>query len=109
MYIVVVKTKISKPKAASAKHSARAQTNEEKKQIQQLQAVLDEVTSVPATVHIEEDVSVDCPYCGECFEVHLTTESDRQTMYEDCEVCCRPVAIHVRIEDGEFTIEAYRS
>lgn len=71
--------------------------------------MLTEVTAEPETQHIEEDVQVECPYCGETFEIHVTTESDGQMMYEDCEVCCRPVSVHIQIEDGELQVEASRS
>ncbi|MBI3553738.1 MAG: CPXCG motif-containing cysteine-rich protein [Elusimicrobia bacterium] len=67
------------------------------------------MTAQPETEHQEEDLSVACPYCGEEFEVHVTSEEDGQTMYEDCEVCCRPISLHVHTEEGELQIEAYRS
>lgn len=75
----------------------------------ELESVLSEVTAAPQTQHVEEWVSVSCPYCGEDFEVHVTSEEDGQTLYEDCEVCCRPVSLHVQHEDGELQVEAYRS
>lgn len=75
----------------------------------ELESVLIEVTAEPKTRHIEEWVPVSCPYCGEEFEVHVTSEEDGQTLYEDCEVCCRPVSLHIQHEDGELQVEAYRS
>lgn len=105
------KTK-SKPSLKAKRAPAKAvvaEAKEEKKTTQQLQAVHDELTATPATEHLEEDVAVECPYCGEGFEIHVTSESDGQTMYEDCQVCCRPVSIFIHIEEGEFTVEAARS
>lgn len=75
----------------------------------ELETVLSEVTAAPKTQHIEEWVPVSCPYCGEEFEVRVTSEEDGQTLYEDCEVCCRPVSLHVQHEDGELEVEAQRS
>ena len=40
--------------------------------------------------------SVECPYCGECFENAIEPEDGSQDYIEDCPVCCRPV---------EFSIE----
>ncbi|MBI4377173.1 MAG: CPXCG motif-containing cysteine-rich protein [Elusimicrobia bacterium] len=74
-----------------------------------LENVLSEVTAEPASKRLEEWLSVACPYCGEEFEVHVTSEQDGQTMIEDCEVCCRPVSLHVQTEDDELQVEAYRS
>lgn len=97
-----------KAKRAPAKAGA-AEAKEDTKQTLQLQAVHDELTAQPQHEHLEEDVSVECPYCGEGFEIHVTSESDGQNMYEDCQVCCRPVSIFIQIEDGEFSVEAARS
>ena len=59
---------------------------------------------------IDEDFTVQCPYCGE--NVSLYLEADvKGDLIQDCEVCCRPWAIqvvhnqngrnvHVRCADG---------
>ncbi len=96
-------------KAASARTAEPAEEREESRQAKVLEAVLTEVTAAPETPAIDEDAEVECPYCGETFEVHVTSESDGQTMYEDCEVCSRVVSVHVQIEDGEVQVEAYRA
>lgn len=57
----------------------------------------------------EEWLEITCPYCEEEFEVHVTSEEDGQTKYERCQVCCRPISMLVRAEDGELQIETYRS
>ncbi|MDE2040237.1 MAG: CPXCG motif-containing cysteine-rich protein [Elusimicrobia bacterium] len=58
---------------------------------------------------MEDWVSVDCPYCGEGIDVHVTSEQDGQSLYEDCGVCCRPVSLWISVEDDEFQVEACRS
>lgn len=40
-----------------------------------------------------------CPYCWEEISM-LLDPSVSQTYIEDCEVCCNPIEIHVRFEDG---------
>lgn len=74
-----------------------------------LESVLQEVTAKPEKTHIEQMVPVQCPYCGEEFEVHVTSEEDGQSMTEDCHVCCRPISIHVTVEDEEIQVSAFRS
>jgi hypothetical protein len=114
-YIGDVKTKSAKHKISAAKapaakkKPASTEEREEKKQAQALETVMHEVTAEPATEHVEEDIQVECPYCGESFELHVTSDDDGQTMYEDCEVCCRPISIHIHSEDGELQVEAHRS
>ena len=91
------------------KPSRAIEDREEKRHAKVLETVLNQVTAQPEIEHVEEDLTVACPYCGEEFEVHVTSEEDGQTMYEDCEVCCRPISLHVHTEEGELQIEAYRS
>jgi len=51
--------------------------------------------------------SVACPYCGESNEVTLDPGGGkRQTYEEDCQVCCRPWHVSVRIDgDGEAWVK----
>jgi hypothetical protein len=38
-----------------------------------------------------ESVEVECPYCGESFEIEVETLEEPQEFIEDCQVCCRPI------------------
>ena len=50
-----------------------------------------------------------CPYCGSEISMLLDTSTE-QDYIEDCEVCCKPISIHYRIEDNEIAnFEAKRS
>lgn len=51
--------------------------------------------------------SVDCPYCGEPNEIELDPSAGRRQDYEeDCQVCCRPWQVKVRIDsDGEASVQ----
>jgi hypothetical protein len=42
-----------------------------------------------------------CPYCGERIEVAVDDSAGDQDYIEDCQVCCRPIAISVRLEDAD--------
>ena len=44
-----------------------------------------------------------CPYCLEQFEITVDLTAGSQQYIEDCEVCCRPVLVDIRLEDGEIT------
>lgn len=74
-----------------------------------LEALLAEVTSTPAKEAFEQNTHVECPYCGEDFEVPVSSEEDGQTMIEDCHVCCRPVSLHITKEDDELMVSPSRS
>jgi len=46
------------------------------------------------------EAEVTCPYCGERVTIALDpTEGSSQAYVEDCQVCCQPWQVHVRIDD----------
>jgi len=47
-----------------------------------------------------EDQRFCCPYCGEPITVTLDLSVHEQRYVEDCEVCCRPIEIHIGVADG---------
>lgn len=50
---------------------------------------------------------IDCPYCGEGITVFVDDSAGEQDYVEDCQVCCKPIQIRVRLdEDGVPTVEA---
>ena len=43
---------------------------------------------------------VTCPYCGEPSEITLDPGSGESQEYiEDCPVCCRPIGVHVNVDE----------
>lgn len=45
--------------------------------------------------------TVQCPFCGQGFEVIIDTTIPQQRFTTDCEVCCRPLELFVESEPGE--------
>ncbi len=44
-----------------------------------------------------------CPYCGESFEALADPSAGDADYVEDCPVCCRPIALHLRVgTDGRL-------
>lgn len=43
-----------------------------------------------------------CPYCGQQFEILLDLSAGSHRLTTDCEVCCRPIELEVRVRDGEL-------
>jgi hypothetical protein len=51
-----------------------------------------------------EFVTVACPYCGECFETSADASAGPCKYVEDCQVCCQPIEMELRVDDdGEFS------
>lgn len=42
-----------------------------------------------------------CPYCGERISVLVDHSEQQQDYIEDCEVCCRPIMLMVRVETDD--------
>lgn len=55
-------------------------------------------------------IDLQCPYCGEPIDVAVDDSAGDQDYIEDCQVCCRPIAISVRLDDtdGEPRVRARR-
>ncbi len=51
---------------------------------------------------LEETAEVSCPYCGETIAIVLDLSVEEQSYIEDCSVCCQPMSVAYRTEDGEL-------
>ena len=50
-----------------------------------------------------EFVRVACPYCGEEFETSVDASAGLCSYVEDCQVCCQPIEMELRVdENGAF-------
>jgi hypothetical protein len=51
---------------------------------------------------LETTAEVVCPYCGETITLLLDLSVEEQSYIEDCSVCCQPMNVSYRVEDGEL-------
>ena len=51
---------------------------------------------------MEASETIQCPYCGQSFDLVIDTITARQRFTTDCEVCCRPFEVLVECEPGEI-------
>jgi uncharacterized Zn finger protein len=52
---------------------------------------------------MHDSISIECPHCGESFSLALDASEGSAEFTVDCEVCCRPMTVSVRInDDGEL-------
>jgi hypothetical protein len=49
-----------------------------------------------------EETETTCPHCWEVIALTLDLSAGDQVYIEDCPVCCHPMRIRVRAEDGEL-------
>jgi transcription elongation factor Elf1 len=51
---------------------------------------------------MQEEVVATCPHCGEEISLLIDLSVDEQSYAEDCSVCCRPMLINYKVEEGEL-------
>ena len=66
-------------------------------QLYGLEPEYDPATQRPG-IAAEQYVAARCPYCGERFEARVEVSAGAQEYIEDCQVCCRPMALSIEVE-----------
>lgn len=56
----------------------------------------------PSTMNLLQELTVDCPWCGETFVTLADTSEGDHSHIEDCTVCCRPISIWIECAPGEI-------
>lgn len=49
---------------------------------------------------LESFADVTCPYCGETNLARLDLTAGPQSYVEDCQVCCQPIQLSVRVDEA---------
>ena len=55
-----------------------------------------------------EEVTVECPYCGELFGTTVDLSGGSAEYVEDCQICCQPILFRIRVTGDvleQLTIE----
>jgi|FLYM01.1.fsa_nt_gi hypothetical protein len=55
---------------------------------------------------------IECPYCGEVSWTFVDLSEGNHDYIEDCQVCCRPIEVTLRItdlENGQFNLSTKTS
>lgn len=54
-----------------------------------------------------QEANISCPYCGEPISILLDGSVEEQEYIEDCQVCCKPITLHVQVSgDGVCMVDA---
>lgn len=51
---------------------------------------------------MEVSENIQCPFCGQCFEIMVDTSMGTNRFTTDCEICCRPMEVVAECEPGEI-------
>lgn len=56
----------------------------------------------------QDEYTFTCPYCWQPISMLLDLSIEGQTFIEDCQVCCHPISVSYRVDDGavnDFRVE----
>jgi transcription elongation factor Elf1 len=45
-----------------------------------------------------------CPHCGEKISFLIDLTLEKQNYVEDCEICCNPIKVELKIEDNNIAL-----
>ena len=51
---------------------------------------------------MEVSENIQCPFCGQSFELLIDTSTASQRFTTDCEVCCHPFEVSAECEPGKI-------
>ena len=51
---------------------------------------------------MEVSETIQCPFCGQRFEIVVDTSMGANRFTTDCEVCCRPIEVVAECVPGEI-------
>ncbi|MBI3297753.1 MAG: CPXCG motif-containing cysteine-rich protein [Elusimicrobia bacterium] len=52
-------------------------------------------------------LDVDCPHCGESFEVRVDSSQNAE-LTQECQSCTQSVTLAVEVDEGEVSVSAYQ-
>ena len=50
--------------------------------------------------NMDEWITIECPYCGQSFEIAADASEAHQQFITDCDVCCRPINVSIECKNG---------
>jgi hypothetical protein len=99
------KVKKAEPRPKAGKKGGTAEDGPD---LSSLKKIFDEASKETAAKPPLQWVDVECPYCGESFEVRVDPSEGGVDMAQECQVCAKVVQLAVEVEDGELSVSAYR-
>ncbi|HEU4781051.1 MAG TPA: CPXCG motif-containing cysteine-rich protein [Steroidobacteraceae bacterium] len=84
-------------------------TDAEVDELYGLEPVIGDLASQVDTRDGAEFVVVHCPYCGEAFETNADCSAGPSKYVEDCQICCQPIDMELRVDDSGGFLELLAS
>ncbi len=110
----MTKRKASKRKASPKRRAAKSRIANpaaaavvEDIECASLRKIFDDASKAEEKGFGLRQADVECPHCGEEFEISVDPSEEGQEMIQDCQVCCKAITFVVEVIDGELSINAY--
>jgi hypothetical protein len=58
-------------------------------------------TKTSRLLPVQMSESIQCPWCGQAFELIIDATAGSQTFTTDCEICCRPMEVVAECDGDE--------
>ena len=59
-------------------------------------------------MQFQNEENIQCPYCWELITVLVDPSLAEQEYVEDCQVCCRPILLHVHCQEEHIEVRPKR-
>ena len=66
-------------------------------------STLADSANIPDAMHsMKVSQTIQCPFCGQSFQLTVDTTESSQRFTTDCEICCRPFEVVAECQPGEI-------
>lgn len=76
--------------------------------ISALKQVFDDVVKIEDARAALQWTEIECPHCGEAFQISVDPEDDGQDLVHDCRICCRPIQMTVEMDGEDANVSVFR-
>ena len=94
--------------AEAEEHASANKGKDEELDISSLKQVFDDVVKIEDARAALQWTEIECPHCGEAFQISVDPDDDGQDMVEDCRICCRPIQMTIEMEGDDANVSVFR-
>jgi len=73
-----------------------------------LQKIFEEASKEAETRPPLQWVDLECPHCGDSFDVCVDPAEGDHSVTQNCQVCCKPVTLAVEVDGEDVSVSAFQ-
>ncbi|PCI40219.1 MAG: hypothetical protein COB53_01685 [Elusimicrobia bacterium] len=94
--------------AEAEEHALSNGTKEDDADFSALKKVFDDVVKIEDARAALQWTEIECPHCGEAFQMGVDPDDDGQDLVEDCRICCRPIQMTIEMDGEDASVSVFR-